>query len=100
MPSNENVLKWYLNLKIFLLQQPDYLNISDWFSGKGSFKGEDLKALHGVGLRFDPRNAGKFVLNEELNNNVKKAAKEIIDEQINIGIDVITDGEVERGNFI
>jgi len=79
--------------------KPDYLNISDWFSGKGSFKGEDLKALHGVGLRFDPRNAGKFVLNEELNNNVKKAAKEIIDEQINIGIDVITDGEVERGSY-
>ena len=39
------------------------------------------------------------MLNEELNNNVKKAAKEIIDEQINIGIDVITDGEVERGNL-
>ena len=37
------------------------------------------------------------MLDEELNNDIKKAAKEIIDEQIDIGIDVITDGEVERG---
>ena len=40
------------------------------------------------------------MLDEELNNDIKKAAKEIIDEQIDIGIDVITDGEVERGKTL
>ena len=53
-----------------------------------------------MGGGFDPRSAASIVRDEALEENVKKAAQEVIDEQINLGIDVITDGEVERGTFM
>ena len=77
--------------------QPDYLNIPDWFSEKGNFKEDVLKDLTGMGGGFDPRSAANIVRDAELEETIKKAAKEVIEDQINLGIDVITDGEVERG---
>ena len=53
-----------------------------------------------MGGGFDPRSAASIVRDEAFEENVKKAAQEVIDEQINLGIDVITDGEVERGTFM
>ena len=75
------------------------MNIPDWFSEKGNFDDDVLKKLTGMGGGFDPRSAANVVRDEALEANVKKAAKEVIDEQINLGIDVITDGEVERGSI-
>ena len=47
-----------------------------------------------MGGGFDPRTATNIVKDE---NTIRKAAKEVMDGQIDLGIDVITDGEVERG---
>lgn len=52
-----------------------------------------------MGGGFDPRSASKIVKDQTLEDNIKKAATEIIEKQIKIGIDVITDGEVERGTY-
>ena len=52
-----------------------------------------------MGGGFDPRSATKIVKDKELENTIKRAAKEVMEEQINLGIDVITDGEVERGKI-
>ena len=50
-----------------------------------------------MGGGFDPRSAAKVVKDDALEENVKKAAEEVIKKQVELGIDVITDGEVERG---
>ena len=36
----------------------------------------------------------------ELEEMVAKARKEVIERQVNLGLDVITDGEIERDNYI
>jgi len=76
--------------------KPEYLNIPDWFSNKGNFDDALLKDLTGMGGGFDPRTATNIVKDE---NTIRKAAKEVMDGQIDLGIDVITDGEVERGAY-
>ena len=53
-----------------------------------------------MGGGFDPRTATNIVKDEQLESTIKKAAKEVMDGQIDLGIDVITDGEVERGIVI
>ena len=40
-----------------------------------------LKDLTGMGGGFDPRSSGKVVKDEALEETIKKAAKEVIDEQ-------------------
>ena len=52
-----------------------------------------------MGGGFDPRSAAKVVKDDALEENVKKAAEEVIKKQVELGIDVITDGEVERGKI-
>ena len=79
--------------------QPAYLEIPDWFTEKGKMDKEKEK-LSGAGLRHDPRISANLVKDDKLEENIKKAAKEIIDDQVNLGIDVITDGEVERGTLV
>ena len=49
-----------------------------------------------MGGGLDPRTATNIVKDE---NTIRKAAKEVMDGQIDLGIDVITDGEVERGKI-
>ena len=73
------------------------MDIPDWFSEKGNFKEDVLSGLTGMGGGYDPRSATKVVKDQALEDNIKKAAIEVIEEHIKIGIDVITDGEVERG---
>ena len=53
-----------------------------------------------MGGGFDPRSTVKVVKDDALEDNIKKAAEEVINKQIELGIDVITDGEVERGKWI
>ena len=61
---------------------------------------KEKEKLSGAGLRHDPRISANLVKDDKLEENIKKAAKEIIDDQVNLGIDVITDGEVERGTLV
>ena len=71
--------------------KPDYLKIPDWFQGE---KGTDAEyptkgweeAIKSLGSDFE------VIIN--------KATQEIITDQIECGIDIITDGEVRRENYI
>ena len=71
--------------------KPDYLKLTDWFKTEG---GTDT--LHPTKLyNSEIHNLGP-------NNEIifQKAIKEVIDEQINCGLDIITDGEIRRENYI
>ena len=71
--------------------KPDYLKITDWFNAKG---GTDT--AHPTKLYEDEiRNMGSRA--EEI---FKKAASEVIKDQLECGIDIITDGEIKRENYI
>ncbi len=71
--------------------KPDYLKIPDWFQGE---KGTDAEyptkgweeAIKSLGSDFE--------------SIINKATQEIISDQIECGIDIITDGEVRRENYI
>jgi 5-methyltetrahydropteroyltriglutamate--homocysteine methyltransferase len=71
--------------------KPEYLKITDWFNAQGG---------------TDTANPTKYY-NQEVNQMGEKAeelfvqaAKEVIEDQIDSGIDIITDGEVRRENYI
>ena len=71
--------------------KPDYLKIPDWFQGE---KGTDAEyptkgweeAIKSLGSDFEAI--------------INKATQEIISDQIECGIDIITDGEARRENYI
>ena len=63
----------------------------------GNFSQEAMKDLTGMGGGFDPRSAFNSNKDDQLREDITKAATEIIQEQLDLGLDVITDGEVERG---
>ena len=71
--------------------KPSYLEITDWFKSDGG---------------TDTEYPTKYYINElkGLGNSAEKlfnrATKEIINDQIECGIDIITDGEVKRENYI
>ena len=71
--------------------KPDYLKITDWFNAKGG---------------TDTANPTKFYENEikKMGSNAElifnRAAKEVIRDQLDCGIDIITDGEIRRENYI
>ncbi|XP_077866510.1 5-methyltetrahydropteroyltriglutamate--homocysteine methyltransferase-like [Saccoglossus kowalevskii] len=68
--------------------KPDYLEIPTWF--KPNF---DLSPAHySEYCRKMP--------SDELEKLVKKATKDVIKEQIEMGIDVISDGEMRRDNYV
>ena len=58
-----------------------------------------LSELTGMGGGYDPRAATRVVRDEAMEENIVKAAREVMEEQIKLGVDVITDGEVERGAY-
>jgi len=66
--------------------KPSYLKIPDWFQNKDNSPKDWEKAWSLLGNKKD-----------EL---IKKACQEIIKEQETAGIDIITDGEVRRENYI
>ena len=82
---------------LYISLQPGYLDIPDWFSEKGNFSEEILRDLTGMGGGFDPRSALRCNKDDRLRDDITRAATEIIEEQVKLGLDVITDGEVERG---
>ena len=71
--------------------KPDYLKITDWFNAKGG---------------TDTATPTKFYENEikkmgaDAESIFDKAAKEVIKDQLDCGIDIITDGEIKRENYI
>ena len=71
--------------------KPSYIKLTDWFNAKGG---------------TDTENPTKFYTEEinKMGNQAEdlfsKATKEIIEDQINCGIDIVTDGEVRRENYI
>jgi len=78
--------------------KPDYLALPDWFNDKGNFKDGTSSKLTGMGGGYDPRSTNE-ARSEEMSKATEKAAKEIMGKQVKLGLDVITDGEVERGTY-
>ena len=71
--------------------KPSYLNITDWF-----------KADAGTDTAYPTKLYNREI--KELGNTAEeifqKATREVIDDQIECGIDIITDGEIRRENYI
>ena len=71
--------------------KPDYLKITDWFNAKG---GTDTATP----TKFYEDEIKKMGADAE--SIFDKAAKEVIRDQLDCGIDIITDGEIKRENYI
>ncbi len=68
--------------------KPDYLPLPDWFNSP----------THHTNIEYD--NYIETIDNVDLENKINKARQDIINEQINLGLDIITDGEITRDNYI
>jgi len=73
--------------------KPDYLDLPDWW--KDSREGEYYTFNY-----VDDYEAAVARLGEELEPLAVRATKEVIDDQVNAGIDIVTDGEMRRENYI
>ena len=71
--------------------KPDYLKITDWFNAKG---GTDTATP----TKFYEEEIKKMGADAEA--IFDKAAKEVIKDQLDCGIDIITNGEIKRENYI
>ncbi len=71
--------------------KPDYIKITDWFNAAG---GTDTE----YPTKFYKKEINKMGKNVE--DLFDKATKEIIKDQEECGIDILTDGEVRRENYI
>ena len=71
--------------------KPDYVPISDWFSAASSKRAADYTST------FAQEMALAGARREEL---FRRAATEVIDDQVEAGVDVVTDGEVRRENYV
>ena len=71
--------------------KPGYLKIPDWFrtGHDGKFTEEYTRFLEQQGNR-----------NELLKSCIVQATKDIINIQANIGLDIITDGEIRRESYV
>jgi 5-methyltetrahydropteroyltriglutamate--homocysteine methyltransferase len=71
--------------------KPEFLKLPDWFQ---SDKGTDTE-------RPTANWKGAMsALGEKKEELIEKAVQEVINDQINCGIDIVTDGEVRRENYI
>ncbi len=72
--------------------KPPYVPITDWFTASyGAGKVVDYTSAYGDQLEA----AGV-----EAESLFRRATKEVIEDQIDAGIDVVTDGEVRRENYV
>jgi|TARA_B100001964_G_C14217026_1_gene593290 5-methyltetrahydropteroyltriglutamate--homocysteine methyltransferase len=71
--------------------KPDYLKVTDWFNAKGGTDTADPTKHYAQEVNQMGEKAEELFLN---------AADEVIKDQIECGIDVVTDGEVRRENYI
>ena len=74
--------------------KPKYLPIMDWFD---SARGEEGMNTIKTTIEYTNYNKNKKLSDEKL---FKKAASEVINIQIDAGIDIPTDGEVRRENYV
>jgi len=80
-----------LTTTIGAFPKPDYLKIPDWFSGPQGTQTEDPtgrweQAMNRLGAEAAPL--------------IERATREVVEAQTNVGIDIPTDGEVSRENYI
>ena len=71
--------------------KPDYLKITDWFNAAGGTDTANPTKLYEDEIK-------KMGVDAE--TIFKKAAAEVIKDQLDCGIDIITDGEIKRENYI
>ena len=71
--------------------KPEYLKITDWFNAKGGTDTANPTKLYEDEIK-------KMGIDAE--SIFDKAAKEVIRDQLDCGIDIITDGEIKRENYI
>jgi 5-methyltetrahydropteroyltriglutamate--homocysteine methyltransferase len=72
--------------------KPDYVPITDWFTTD-----------YGAGKVVDYTSAYEDQLDAagvDAESLFRRATKEVIDDQIDAGIDIVTDGEVRRENYV
>lgn len=76
-----------LTTTIGAFPKPDYVPITDWFTNTdGDFTGAYLRELEDAGDSVD-----------EL---FDRATAEVIADQVEAGVDVPTDGEIRRENYV
>lgn len=73
--------------------KPDYVPLTDWFTAKGGMGAGGGEVTRQVNALLAERG-------EELEDIYRRAAGEVIADQIDCGVDVPTDGEVRRENYI
>ena len=71
--------------------KPSYLKITDWFNVEGGTDNSNPTSKYLDEINKMGKNAESIFL---------KASNEIIQDQIDCGIDIITDGEIRRENYI
>ena len=71
--------------------KPDYLAIPDWFSGSRGTQTEDPTGQWAEALAK---------LGDGADALIDRATSDVIAEQVACGIDIPTDGEVSRENYI
>jgi 5-methyltetrahydropteroyltriglutamate--homocysteine methyltransferase len=71
--------------------KPEYLKITDWFNAQGGTDTANPTKLYTQEVNQ---------MGDEAEELFVKAAGEVIQDQINCGIDIVTDGEVRRENYI
>lgn len=71
--------------------KPNYLPVTDWFSSPQGPDTQNPTARY----ESDLAKMGK-----EAENLFSRAAAEVIEDQIEAGVDIVTDGEVRRENYI
>ncbi len=69
--------------------KPDYVPVRDWFDASRQSTGMNDATIT-RDYRMDPSHEAAFV----------RAAKEVIGAQVAAGVDIVTDGEVRRENYI
>jgi len=70
--------------------KPGYVPVPDWFQQESTTSEDPTRAL-------DERNFGR---DPEIENLLDRGTLEVVREQVQFGIDVPTDGEVRRENYI
>jgi 5-methyltetrahydropteroyltriglutamate--homocysteine methyltransferase len=70
--------------------KPDYVPIPDWFQEEDTVSKDPTKALDSC----------TWCYGDEAEALLDRATREVVEEQVRIGIDVPTDGEVRRENYI
>lgn len=80
-----------LTTTIGAFPKPEYLKIPDWFSGPRGTQTEDPTGQWAGAMDS---------LGEQAASLIERATREVVEDQTNVGIDIPTDGEVSRENYI